>query len=111
MGTLSINKRKGGEIMRKKWSVLLCTLALAMMTFILPVNAENNNVDRTNYNDDVNTYNDDVNTYNDDVNTRNVTTATDVDDDNDSPWELLGLLGLAGLFGLKRRDDREEKVR
>ncbi|WP_368895731.1 WGxxGxxG family protein, partial [Priestia megaterium] len=33
------------------------------------------------------------------------------DDDNDSPWELLGLLGLAGLFGLKRRDDREEKVR
>ncbi len=104
MGTLSINKRKGGEIMRKKWSVLLCTLALAMMTFILPVNAENNNVDRTNYNDD-------VNTYNDDVNTRNVTTATDVDDDNDSPWELLGLLGLAGLFGLKRRDDREEKVR
>ncbi|AJI21890.1 WGxxGxxG-CTERM domain-containing protein [Priestia megaterium] len=90
--------------MRKKWSVLLCTLALAMMTFILPVNAENNNVDRTNYNDD-------VNTYNDDVNTRNVTTATDVDDDNDSPWELLGLLGLAGLFGLKRRDDREEKVR
>jgi MYXO-CTERM domain-containing protein len=104
LGTLSINKRKGGEIMRKKWSVLLCTLALAMMTFILPVNAENNNVDRTNYNDD-------VNTYNDDVNTRNVTTATDVDDDNDSPWELLGLLGLAGLFGLKRRDDREEKVR
>ncbi len=104
MGTLSINKKKGGEIMRKKWSVLLCTLALAMMTFILPVNAENNNVDRTNYNDD-------VNTYNDDVNTRNVTTATDVDDDNDSPWELLGLLGLAGLFGLKRRDDREEKVR
>ena len=90
--------------MRKKWSVLLCTLALAMMTFILPVNAENNNVDRTNYNDD-------VNTYNDDVNTRNVTTATDVDDDNDSPWELLGLLGLVGLFGLKRRDDREEKVR
>ncbi|GAB1794605.1 WGxxGxxG family protein [Priestia megaterium] len=90
--------------MRKKWSVLLCTLALAMMTFILPVNAENNNVDRTNYNDD-------VNTYNDNVNTRNVTTATDVDDDNDSPWELLGLLGLAGLFGLKRRDDREEKVR
>ncbi|MEJ9305907.1 WGxxGxxG family protein [Priestia megaterium] len=90
--------------MRKKWSVLLCTLALAMMTFILPVNAENNNVDRTNYNDD-------VNTYNDDVNTRNVTTATDVDDDNDSPWELLGLLGLAGLFGLKRKDDREEKVR
>jgi len=104
LGTLSINKRKGGEIMRKKWSVLLCTLALAMMTFILPVNAENNNVDRANYNDD-------VNTYNDDVNTRNVTTATDVDDDNDSPWELLGLLGLAGLFGLKRRDDREEKVR
>ncbi len=97
MGTLSINKRKGGEIMRKKWSVLLCTLALAMMTFILPVNAENNNVDRANYNDD--------------VNTRNVTTATDVDDDNDSPWELLGLLGLVGLFGLKRRDDREEKVR
>ena len=90
--------------MRKKWSVLLCTLALAMMTFILPVNAENNNVDRANYNDD-------VNTYNDDVNTRNVTTATDVDDDNDSPWELLGLLGLACLFGLKRRDDREEKVR
>jgi MYXO-CTERM domain-containing protein len=104
LGTLSINKRKGGKIMRKKWSVLLCTLALAMMTFILPVNAENNNVDRANYNDD-------VNTYNDDVNTRNVTTATDVDDDNDSPWELLGLLGLAGLFGLKRRDDREEKVR
>ncbi|CAH0265311.1 MULTISPECIES: WGxxGxxG family protein [Priestia] len=90
--------------MRKKWSVLLCTLALAMMTFILPVNAENNNVDRANYNDN-------VNTYNDDVNTRNVTTATDVDDDNDSPWELLGLLGLVGLFGLKRRDDREEKVR
>jgi MYXO-CTERM domain-containing protein len=104
LGTLSINKRKGGESMQKKWSVLLCTLALAMMTFILPVNAENNNVDRTNYNDD-------VNTYKDDVNTRNVTTATDVDDDNDSPWELLGLLGLAGLFGLKRRDDREEKVR
>ena len=89
--------------MRKKWSVLLCTLALAMMTFILPVNAENNNVDRANYNDDLN--------YNNDVNTRNVTTATGTDDNNDSPWELLGLLGLVGLFGLKRRDDREEKVR
>ncbi|MBT2254282.1 WGxxGxxG family protein [Priestia megaterium] len=89
--------------MKKKCSVLLCTLALAMMTFGLPVNAENNNVDRANYNDDLN--------YNNDVNTRNVTTATGTDDNNDSPWELLGLLGLVGLFGLKRRDDREEKVR
>jgi MYXO-CTERM domain-containing protein len=89
--------KKGGNKMKKKCSVLLCTLALAMMTYILPVNAENNNVDRTNYNDD--------------LNTRNVTTATNMDDDNDSPWELLGLLGLAGLFGLKRRNDREEKVR
>ena len=25
--------------------------------------------------------------------------------DNDFPWDLLGLLGLAGLYGLKRRDD------
>lgn len=83
--------------MKKKCSVLLCTLALAMMTFTIPVNAENNNVDRANYNND--------------VNTRNVTTATGTDDNNDSPWELLGLLGLVGLFGLKRRDDREEKVR
>ena len=24
--------------------------------------------------------------------------------DNDFPWDLLGLLGLAGLLGLKRRD-------
>jgi hypothetical protein len=26
-------------------------------------------------------------------------------EDNDTPWDLLGLLGLAGLLGLKRRDD------
>jgi MYXO-CTERM domain-containing protein len=95
--------KKGGNMMKKKCSVLLCTLALAMMTFTIPVNAENNNVDRTNYNEELN--------YNNDVNTRNVTTATGTDDNNDSPWELLGLLGLVGLFGLKRRDDREEKVR
>jgi len=102
MGGLYLIK-KGGNTMKKKCSVLLCTLALAMMAFGLPVNAENNNVHRANYNDDLN--------YNNDVNTRNVTTATDTDDNNDSPWELLGLLGLVGLFGLKRRDDREEKVR
>ena len=28
--------------------------------------------------------------------------------DNDFPWDLLGLLGLAGLYGLKRRDDRND---
>ena len=27
--------------------------------------------------------------------------------DNDFPWDLLGLLGLAGLLGLRRRDDRD----
>jgi len=32
------------------------------------------------------------------------TTTEDQGDDNDFPWDLLGLLGLAGLFGLKRRD-------
>jgi len=83
--------------MKKKWSVLLCTLVFTTMALSVPVNAEDNDMNGVNYNDD--------------VNTRNVTTATDTDDDNDSPWELLGLLGLAGLFGLKRRDDREEKVR
>ena len=28
---------------------------------------------------------------------------------NDFPWDLLGLLGLAGLLGLKRRDDRSDR--
>ena len=29
--------------------------------------------------------------------------------DNDFPWDLLGLLGLAGLLGLKRRDDPSDR--
>lgn len=29
--------------------------------------------------------------------------------DNDFPWDLLGLLGLAGLLGLKRRDDPADR--
>jgi hypothetical protein len=29
--------------------------------------------------------------------------------DNDFPWDLLGLLGLAGLLGLKRPDDRNDR--
>jgi hypothetical protein len=29
--------------------------------------------------------------------------------DNDFPWDLLGLLGLAGLLGLKRRDDPNDR--
>lgn len=33
-----------------------------------------------------------------------------MDDDNNSPLDLLRLLGLAGLFGLKRKNDCEEKV-
>ena len=31
--------------------------------------------------------------------------------DNDFPWDLLGLLGLAGLLGLRRRDDHDTRVR
>ncbi len=27
--------------------------------------------------------------------------------DNDFPWDLLGLLGLAGLLGLRKRDDTD----
>ena len=29
--------------------------------------------------------------------------------DNDTPWDLLGLLGLAGLYGLKRRNDHDDR--
>jgi hypothetical protein len=29
--------------------------------------------------------------------------------DNDFPWDLLGLLGLAGLLGLKLRDDPNDR--
>ena len=28
--------------------------------------------------------------------------------DNDFPWDLLGLLGLAGLLGLRRRDHSDD---
>lgn len=30
--------------------------------------------------------------------------------DNDFPWDLLGLLGLAGLLGLRRGNDRDTRV-
>jgi hypothetical protein len=29
--------------------------------------------------------------------------------DNDFPWDLLGLLGLAGLLGLRRRNDPDDR--
>jgi hypothetical protein len=29
-------------------------------------------------------------------------------EDNDFPWDLLGLLGLAGLLGLRRRDHSDD---
>ena len=31
--------------------------------------------------------------------------------DNDFPWDLLGLLGLAGLLGLRRRDNHHNNHR
>ncbi|MGX1900952.1 MYXO-CTERM domain-containing protein [Thermolongibacillus altinsuensis] len=71
--------------MKKKLSFILCTLALTVMSLGMSVHAEDNR-----------------------PMTRNVTTATDTND-NDTNWEWIGLLGLAGLFGLRGRREREAR--
>ncbi|HWO96256.1 MAG TPA: WGxxGxxG family protein [Bacillus sp. (in: firmicutes)] len=77
--------------MKKKLSSILCALTLTAIAFGMPVHAEdNNNVNRV-YDDNG-------------VTTRNVTTATGMEDDNDTNWEWIGLLGLVGLLGLRRRE-------
>jgi MYXO-CTERM domain-containing protein len=83
MEILLIDERR--ETMKKKLSFILCTLALTVMSLGMSVHAEDNN-NRDNR-----------------PMTRNVTTATDTND-NDTNWEWIGLLGLLGLFGLRRRE-------
>ncbi|WP_078410668.1 WGxxGxxG family protein [Priestia abyssalis] len=91
--------------MKKTLSSILCAFALAAMALGMPVHAEDNynNTNRAYDHDATRTYD------NTRVTPRNVATTTDINADNDTNWEWIGLLGLVGLLGLRRR--REGEIR
>jgi MYXO-CTERM domain-containing protein len=90
VGDITYYERR--ENMKKKLSLITCTALIAMTlgTSVFADNNNRNNVDRVNYNDN--------------LNTRNVSTTADINNDNDTNWEWIGLLGLVGLLGLRRRE-------